>query len=108
MHLFGLEKPFPPIPTIRDFFLSFPVGRVKATGPAVWSVIDGGGAIGGGWARGPNPSSKAPNLGYRSLVDFPLHVSKVPQNQHPKLNSSMLLALSTLYSVPLIGFYLSK
>lgn len=27
--LFGLNSLFPPIPTIKDSFLSFPVGRVK-------------------------------------------------------------------------------
>ena len=36
MRLFGLEK-HPPIPTIKDSFLSFPVGRVKAARPAVSS-----------------------------------------------------------------------
>lgn len=40
VYLFGLEKSAPQhthkkIPTIKDPFLSFPVGRVKAAGPAV-------------------------------------------------------------------------
>lgn len=37
MRLFGLEKhpPTHAIPTIKDSFLSFPVGRVKAAGPEV-------------------------------------------------------------------------
>lgn len=64
-------------------------------------MIEGGGAMGGGWAKAQIPLLSL-ELCIQQPPGHPWHVSKAPQTQHPKLNSSMPFS-PPLHSVPPIG-----